>query len=416
MPSNRTVDRSERLYVQVQTSLQEIPNSSGTATVANGDAFKHATVALNNQRDRIDSRNKTGSRTLSQGIGGPRRGAFSVDLDLDPSGSLGTAPDADALLEALFGQAADIGTGSATITGAADNGSGLIRITATAHGLSSNDAVYVQNVGGVPNANGGWVVTVNDANTFDLIGSVFAGAYTSGGTAEKATVKYAMSDDFVNVVLWRFFSQPATAEQDVAVGCAVGSATFTFGNPTFEVQFEGQSSWVLDSKRFAGIPGGDIERGGLTSYPSEPGAPVTNGGIIAGQNSRLAIDGVFIDSPQSATVTVQTGHRLREGEWETTFPDASEGTTRRVEVNITLSDSDLAALTAAKASALTLSPVDVVLRVGQDIGSTFLVLLKNVQFEPAQRAAGEFSTSLTLTGVAHGSSLTATDEITLWQA
>ena len=73
---------------------------------------------------------------------------------------------------------------SATIavTGAANNGSGLIRITSVAHGRATNDKVYVSGVGGVPNATGGWIVSVIDANTIDLQGSTFAGAFTSGGT------------------------------------------------------------------------------------------------------------------------------------------------------------------------------------------------------------------------------------------
>lgn len=68
------------------------------------------------------------------------------------------------------------------ITGAANNGSGLIRITATAHGLQTANTVTITGVGGVPAANGTWVITVISANTYDLIGSTFAGTYTSGGS------------------------------------------------------------------------------------------------------------------------------------------------------------------------------------------------------------------------------------------
>lgn len=68
-----------------------------------------------------------------------------------------------------------------TVTGAVNSG-GLIRLTATAHGRATNDKVFVTGVGGVPNADGGWIVTVIDANTVDLQGSTFAGAFTSGGT------------------------------------------------------------------------------------------------------------------------------------------------------------------------------------------------------------------------------------------
>jgi hypothetical protein len=69
------------------------------------------------------------------------------------------------------------------VTGAANNGAGLIRLTVATHGYETGDTVDVTAVGGVPAAVGSWPITVITANTFDLVGSTFAGAYTSGGTA-----------------------------------------------------------------------------------------------------------------------------------------------------------------------------------------------------------------------------------------
>lgn len=69
------------------------------------------------------------------------------------------------------------------VSGAANNGTGLIRITtATAHNYESSNKVSILAVGGVPNATGQWLITVIDATHFDLVGSTFAGAFTSGGT------------------------------------------------------------------------------------------------------------------------------------------------------------------------------------------------------------------------------------------
>ncbi|HWR49927.1 MAG TPA: hypothetical protein VN428_02400 [Bryobacteraceae bacterium] len=83
------------------------------------------------------------------------------------------------------------------VTGAVNNGSGLVRLTVTAHGYESGDKANVQNVGGVPAATGQWTVTVVDANTLDLDGSAFAGAYTSGGTC----VRYFAGGLFQNVAV-----------------------------------------------------------------------------------------------------------------------------------------------------------------------------------------------------------------------
>lgn len=68
-----------------------------------------------------------------------------------------------------------------TVTGAADNGSGLIRITSAAHGLSTGDRITIKDVGGIGNAVGQFYVTVIGSGTFDLQDSTFTGTYTSGG-------------------------------------------------------------------------------------------------------------------------------------------------------------------------------------------------------------------------------------------
>lgn len=70
-----------------------------------------------------------------------------------------------------------------TITGATN--AAPISVTATAHGYSSGDQVWITSVGGNTNANGGFVITVVDANTFTLDGSSGNAGYTSGGVARK---------------------------------------------------------------------------------------------------------------------------------------------------------------------------------------------------------------------------------------
>ena len=73
-----------------------------------------------------------------------------------------------------------------TITGAANNGGGLIRITATAHTFRDEDRITITGVGGTVEANAAnWRCTFVTANTFDLKNSTFTNAYTSGGVAAR---------------------------------------------------------------------------------------------------------------------------------------------------------------------------------------------------------------------------------------
>jgi len=81
---------------------------------------------------------------------------------------------------------------SKNVAGAANNGSGLIRITCNTHGYSTNNKVSIIDVGGTTEANNtdgnpSWTITVIDANNFDLQGSTFSNAWTSGGTVRLVT-------------------------------------------------------------------------------------------------------------------------------------------------------------------------------------------------------------------------------------
>jgi hypothetical protein len=63
----------------------------------------------------------------------------------------------------------------------ATNASPIV-ITSNNHGLSTGTRVTISGVGGNGGANGTFVVTVIDANTFSLNGSAGTGVYTTGGT------------------------------------------------------------------------------------------------------------------------------------------------------------------------------------------------------------------------------------------
>jgi hypothetical protein len=83
---------------------------------------------------------------------------------------------------------------TAAITNIVNNGAGLCRVTATAHGYVTNDVVTIAGVVGATQANGASVITVIDANTFDLVGSSAPAAYVSGGTATRSGNCIALYD------------------------------------------------------------------------------------------------------------------------------------------------------------------------------------------------------------------------------
>jgi hypothetical protein len=112
------------------------------------------------------------------------------------------------VLDPFGGHAAWIGTQNDTwaVTGAVDNGAGLIRLTVVGHDFVTGNRARVQSVGGIGqapppggtfhnNATGTWSVTVIDADHIDLDGSVFAGAYTSGGMVDRLLQVTSIADN-----------------------------------------------------------------------------------------------------------------------------------------------------------------------------------------------------------------------------
>lgn len=87
----------------------------------------------------------------------------------------------------------DLGTTALSVSAAADNGSGLILVTTSAdHGLSDEAKVTIHDVLGCTEANGTWKInyddTIHTTKQFNLVGSAFVNAYTSGGKCyEEAT-------------------------------------------------------------------------------------------------------------------------------------------------------------------------------------------------------------------------------------
>jgi hypothetical protein len=167
------------------------------------------------------------------------------------------------------------------VTGAANNGAGLIRLTVTAHGYETGDVANVLSVGGVPNATGQWILTVFDANHVDLQGSTWAGAYTSGGLA----LRYAAGGNFQNIAIGpSFWNYRLRAFPDgslkiknaliTLVGSGTGSATITLDPTlgTIKVESNAAGSHLVT----------DLDAGGVTLHASTahtPAAFIANSSI-----------------------------------------------------------------------------------------------------------------------------------------
>lgn len=97
----------------------------------------------------------------------------------------------------------DMRTNALTVSGAADNGAGLVRLTTSAaHGLADDAIIFVHGVGGTTEANGTWQISYDSTTMatteFDLVGSTFANTFSSAGYAFQ-DVNYAYRIDKKNL-------------------------------------------------------------------------------------------------------------------------------------------------------------------------------------------------------------------------
>jgi hypothetical protein len=126
------------------------------------------------------------------GTGDPNNALFNANTD----GSVVIGQNGWITVLDPFGEsAAWLGTQADVlpVTGATNNGSGLIRLEVMAHTLLTGDITTVYLTpgdvapipGGISNGTGIWTVTKVDANHIDLQNSVFVGAYTAGGTVNR---------------------------------------------------------------------------------------------------------------------------------------------------------------------------------------------------------------------------------------
>jgi hypothetical protein len=159
-----------------------------------------------------------------------------------------------------------------TITGAANNGSGAIRLTLTAESnanftIVGQNKIIVQGVQGTTEANGEWAFTIIDSTHIDLIGSTFTNAYASGGQIGGSIDAMTLSlDNYATAV------QPQLAQFDTTatLGFFSGPAL----ESTIQTGEQGSDFQRLDIDGFRPITDAATVRGSLFYRDTQQTAPV----------------------------------------------------------------------------------------------------------------------------------------------
>lgn len=185
------------------TGTITIENADGTSTIIPvspdpSDPSVNPTGAVT-LLDRLTSQNYLTDRIRETTAGGTLAILNTSASTYGPFAA-GTYHVSNPITKATYANTASVTIPPSTVVGTAVTGAvssgGLIKITtSTAHGLATDDVVFIAGVLGTTEANGAWLVTVVDADEFTLQGSVFVNAWTSGGTVYEPTTTTVSADE-----------------------------------------------------------------------------------------------------------------------------------------------------------------------------------------------------------------------------
>jgi hypothetical protein len=349
-----SLSRLERIYLQVQSAYGTIPNTTGTATVGNSNACRFIKAMLDNDVATIKRPDKTGKRSPTAGQAGRKFGRWSLEQSLAPNGTAGVKPDCDPVIQGFMGAA-----GAATTS-------------TSGNGFPSGTTV------------------VDGANAY----------------------KYTLSESIIPFIMWSF-RQPSTIAQRVAHGCVVNRATFQLGQDGAATwNAEGECQWVLHHDKFSGSD--DTAKAGLTAFPTEPSAPVTNGGMVVGFTGKAIMGGNAIATLRTASVSIMPANMPVKDTFGSFYATDPEGDERKVTTQFSIYEDDSAAFLALENASHSKARVDFIYQVGTVPGSIMVAHLKGVQLVAPSRDEERRFIANFPEAEATGSADGAGDDLTLW--
>lgn len=403
MPTpNYSFSRLERCYLQDQPTFGLIPNTSGTASVGNSNACRFMKLSMNNDVALLERPDKTGTRSMEGMTGGRKMGKWSIEMSAHANGTPGTAPDCDPVLNAIFGQTAAVGAGSQSITSSTD-ATPIVATCGGAHGVASGALEVVTITGHTTNtnANGTWLAYAASTTTLVLIGSSATGAGAgASGSVSRVKRTYTFVDDVSHFTLWSFRTASGL-DQRVAHTCVVTEATFNLNQDVATWSANGDCVWSLRSKDFSNS---DVyQKAGLSTFPSEPSTPVTNGTIIPGFTGRFvagqcvanltaatfATTATHFTTIRNATIRVQTNNMLIKDTFGSYYPTLTEGDVRNITISFNIYDDDSTEVNDLKHFGDAKLPIDVIINLGTVVGNTFVFWMKNIYLQSHQLGDGQ---------------------------
>jgi hypothetical protein len=224
---------------------------------------------------------------------------------------------------------------------------------------------------------------------------------------------YTLANAIKSFTMYRF-RQPSTIQQRAGIGCVVGDMSFAFAqNANAKFTLNGTCLWVPDSKNFPSLD--TVGKGGLTTFPAEPGSPVFNGTPVNGLAGSATIDGGSTMQIRSAAIKFTSAivipqDRLFAGQ----YGSSPERDILSVTLDLSIFDEDTAAVTSLYNKALAGTTINIVLVAGSVAGSMIEFGLNDCLLPQPQHDDSARKWAANLTGIrAYATTLTSLDEFYL---
>lgn len=345
---------ANRFYTALESTYGSV------ATVTSVNRIPAVKLAIRQQLEVNDRKDKTGSRTFA-GLptGGRRRTNFALRTYLTSNQPGSGGPAYGPLFEAALGGAPANFPGGAV----ASYSNGRLAFSA-AHGLSAGQAV----------TSGGeirFVAAIVDAETVQLNAPLTVGP--AAGAAVGATVAYLPATELPSVSIFDYWS-PSTAVQRILCGAAVDELAIDINGDYHEFQFSGIAQDVLDTASFSG------GANQLQAFPAEPALGAFDFSIVPGNlgEAWLGSTPAQFFTVTNASITLKNNLDARMREFGSSVPLAISPGERTVEATFQLYSQDDSATAGLYQAARQQSPISVMLQLGDLAGQLMGVYLKSV--------------------------------------
>jgi hypothetical protein len=347
-----------RFYVALEQSY------GNSAAVATSNRIPAVKLTTKQQTEKVQRKDKTGSRTFVGNPGGLRKQtSFVLQTYMATWTDQTAAPTHGPLFQSCLGNP-PLQSNGGTVASAANPS----QIVFTApHGLAPGQAV----------ACGGeirFVAAILDSQTVQLNAPLTVAPSTNSQTGPTAT--YHPATNLQSVTLFDYWN-PATAVQRVLAGAAIDALTVKVNGDFHQFNFSGQARDLVDSSSF------ESGQCGLLSFPPEPVVDPLSYSIIPGHLGQVWLGG----TPQrfltliDAEVFFSNNLVLRASEFGADLPSVIVPGQRTVSLSFSIYQQDDSATAGLYQAARQRSPISVMIQLGQQQGQLFGIYMKSVVIE-----------------------------------